>query len=1130
MSTSPLKWEIAEVPGNGSVTLEYTAKLAESKDLKNGDKVDNTAAIPSYYGIAKEDQKAEVEYVKYVGNESSVNLEVELPQLVLHKTAGPAAKPSEGALIGEPFQWNLQVENTSAKATAKGVDLLDKLPAGWKYVKGSAKLGGVAYGDPTSETHTNPGEEEELLWENVTDLAPKGSATLTFDAIPTTELIGAEGIFTNHATATGEDVSGKAGSKDGAYKSESSAQASLQTPPLTIEKTPDENEPAAEVIAGNTSAYTITVTNTGSAKATGISVTDLLDEGNVYTPGPGTGATAVPTTGFSEVGSPKSVTVGPETKTEAAWAITEIPAGKAVVITVPVAIESSVKDGTKLKDVATVTSQQQPVPTSNDGTLEVSREADLGIVKTQVAPTPPGKGVPGETVEYNLHVENFGPSDAEAVEVSDPIPTGTEFVSAEAPCALVGSEVLCRLPGELAAGESKDYKVQLKILSSTTATVVNKAKVTTATNEPAVGGKPNESTVETPVGPKASLTITKHVVGSSGPVLLGSTFEYELEVTNAGPSDAASVVVTDELPEEEELVEAAAPCEEGEPAEVVCPLAGLPAGESAKFHFTVKAIGIPAGGAKVVNVAEVGSSTENISGNNTGTAETEVLPAADLSIAKTAPATVEPNGELTYKLHVENHGPSIAHKVTVTDPLPAGVDFVAASEGCANASDTVTCTVQPAGELAVGATADFTVTVHVPYAMGGLPLVNTASVKGEEADPKTENDQSTVTTTVGPAADLAITKTMGKAEAGKPLIYTLAVTNKGPSASSAVTVKDTLPAGTTFKSAAPSQGTCSAAGQEVTCRLGGLASGGSAQVSITVEVGAAVTGTLKNTAKVEGPEPDPETANNESSVEGPVTPAAPSTPNLKVVKTASTSAPQVGTPFSYTVAVSNLSGAEAKNVKVVDTLSGPVKVLSIESESGKCEANGSKISCTIPSIAVGKTVRITYSVVAEEAGQLSNTASAQASNGEKAPANNHAVKSVKAKAGKAGKAGFTLTKTAAKKVVEGGKKVAFTITLHNGPTALVNAKVCDRLPAALVFVKAAGASFVKGEACWQKKYVAAHQTLKLHLTARAVRGFKPRKARNVASASAENAPGAKRAAATVRIKPAFAGAPGGVTG
>ena len=94
----------------------------------------------------------------------------------------------------------------------------------------------------------------------------------------------------------------------------------------------------------------------------------------------------------------------------------------------------------------------------------------------------------------------------------------------------------------------------------------------------------------------------------------------------------------------------------------------------------------------------------------------------------------------------------------------------------------------------------------------------------------------------------------------------------------------------------------------------------------------------------------------------------PTDPNLKVVKTADTSSPQVGAPFDYHVEVTNMSGGEAKNVKVVDTLNGPVKVTSIDAESGKCSAAGSTITCTIPSIPVGKTVHITYTVVAEAAG------------------------------------------------------------------------------------------------------------------------------------------------------------------
>jgi uncharacterized repeat protein (TIGR01451 family) len=136
------------------------------------------------------------------------------------------------------------------------------------------------------------------------------------------------------------------------------------------------------------------------------------------------------------------------------------------------------------------------------------------------------------------------------------------------------------------------------------------------------------------------------------------------------------------------------------------------------------------------------------------------------------------------------------------------------------------------------------------------------------------------------------------------------------------------------------------------------------------------------------------------------------------------------------------------------------------------------------------------------------------------------VKSVRAKDPKGN---FTLSKKASRQVVPGGKKVGFTIKLRNGAAALTDAKICDRLPDALVFAKAPGARYVNGEACWTKKFVAPHQVLKLHLVARAVKGYKSRRATNVATASAGNAK-RRSAAATVRIKPAFAGKPGGVTG
>jgi uncharacterized repeat protein (TIGR01451 family)/fimbrial isopeptide formation D2 family protein len=1126
-SGSSLTWVIPEIKAGKSVTLTYTAELLPSTEITNGETVENKAAVPHYFGLPEPEREEAKENREYKGPEKAKDLKVEVPQIEVVKTTGAEGDPDLAtAEVGVPFKWRVFVKNTAKVATAKAVDVEDVLPANWKYKAGSTTF--VAQGAVGLAAAGNPEESQltthqVLNWANVAELPAGAAVEVLFEATPSLEAAkeaakeaaehGTAPDVVNLAFGSFEDVTGATESGSGPYGGSDTAEAELLMPELTIEKTPD-GEPTA---AGAPAKYHILVEDIGTGPAHEVEVKDVLGKGQTFE------APAVSTPAFATETVEKDTPV--EGETTVVWTYPELAAAAKIEIEVPIKTLPSLSEGTKVSDVASVTSPQAPPPAPNEGSFTIKREADMSIVKTA-----PANATAGENIPYELHVKNNGPSDATGVEVTDPIPTGTQLARIEgSECAPVTEEeiikeVSCSL-GEMKAGEERVLKFEVEVASATITEVVNTAKVKAEQSDP--NHSNDESSVKTTIGTNAELII--HKAGPEHPVLLGNTFQYTLAVENQGPSDATAVKVVDPLPSQVEFVEAttsAGTCDNAPGGVLTCELGTLVAkGPITMITVTVKASEVGNFG----NKAKVESPTpEKDPTNNESEAPAEVLPAADLAITKTAPATVEPNGELTYELKVEDLGPSIAHHVVVSDPLPAGVEFVKASEGCTAAGDVVTCEVLPGDELEVGEPASFQVTVLVPFALGGSALTNTASVTAEEGDPHTENNSSTVTTEVGPAADLSITKTMGKAQAGQPLTYTLAITNHGPSESSAVTVKDTLPAGTSFKSAAPSQGTCSDSGQDVICQLGPLAAGASAQVSITVEVAATATGSLRNVATVEGPEPDPDKSNNESSVEGPIAPPVATAPNLRVVKTADTSTPQVGTPFDYHVAITNLSGGEAKNVKVLDTLNGPSKVLSIEAESGHCEANGTKITCTIPSIPVGKTVHVTYSVVAEAAGQLSNTASAQASNGEVAPANNHAMKKVKAKAAEA--ATFTLTKTAARKVVPGGKKVGFTITLRNGAAALTNAKVCDRLPAALVFVKAAGARYVNGEACWKKPYVAAHKVLRLHLIARAVKGYKSLRARNVATASAANAPQHRTAAATVRIKPAFAGAPGGVTG
>ena len=116
------------------------------------------------------------------------------------------------------------------------------------------------------------------------------------------------------------------------------------------------------------------------------------------------------------------------------------------------------------------------------------------------------------------------------------------------------------------------------------------------------------------------------------------------------------------------------------------------------------------------------------------------------------------------------------------------------------------------------------------------------------------------------SADLAVTKTDNPdpAPAGGPLVYTLIVNNNGPTTANNVTLTDTLPAGVTFQSATPSQGTCSGT-TTITCDFGAIFNGGTASVEILVVTSGA--GTITNTASVTADETDPVPGNNNVSID-----------------------------------------------------------------------------------------------------------------------------------------------------------------------------------------------------------------------------------------------------------------------
>jgi uncharacterized repeat protein (TIGR01451 family) len=119
----------------------------------------------------------------------------------------------------------------------------------------------------------------------------------------------------------------------------------------------------------------------------------------------------------------------------------------------------------------------------------------------------------------------------------------------------------------------------------------------------------------------------------------------------------------------------------------------------------------------------------------------------------------------------------------------------------------------------------------------------------------------------GPLADVSITKSgPTTVRPGTPIAYTITVTNGGLQTANNVVVTDTIPAGTTFISATPSQGTCSGT-STVTCNVGSLFLGNTATITLIVQAPAAPTSITNIATVTNTPEPDPNLANNTS---GPV--------------------------------------------------------------------------------------------------------------------------------------------------------------------------------------------------------------------------------------------------------------------
>lgn len=325
------------------------------------------------------------------------------------------------------------------------------------------------------------------------------------------------------------------------------------------------------------------------------------------------------------------------------------------------------------------------------------------------------------------------------------------------------------------------------------------------------------------------------------------------------------------------------------------------------YHFTSVSCASATGSVQVAQSEQV-SFPVTVGGSYTCTYTNTKSTA--ITVHKQGPTTATAGSNVTYTINWTVTGAPAATNAVITDPIPANMTFVSATNGGTLSTNTVTWNL---GNQTPGATGSVTLTLKIasPSASGTV-VTNTATFDTDQTDPASDSAATTVTS----AASLTITKTntvTAFVNPGAVVNYTVVVTNPASSTESAnaVTLTDVLPAGLTY---------ALGGGSTKTFSLGTIAPGASVITTYAANVSAKQkAGTYSNTATAKGSNVSTVSAISKVEVRIPVVLGATS-PSMTLTKSVDVAATNPGQLITYTMVVTNTAKGNATIVVLTDTL------------------------------------------------------------------------------------------------------------------------------------------------------------------------------------------------------------------
>jgi len=916
-------------------------------------------------------------------------------------------------VTGATSSFSIFVANTST-VSSMNVNASDTLPTGLTFVSATSSISGMTFSTTTNATGT-----QVVSWGSF-NIDPQSTTTITL----TVAVTGSPACGLQNTVNVDEFVNENNGSSHShSQVNEGPACTVLPAANLSIAKTVNGT---STIVSGNPVTYTITVKALGPATSTGVTATDAWSStGLTYvtsTPSLGTYASSTGLWKINDMASGTVATLNITGMTPSVTATTTITNWATV-------CESASSTNTNASTTASSTITVTPTiadlsmgktADATTSTVNVARTVNYlltvkafgpatstDVVATDTLPagvtyvtSTPSEGtttfsagtltwnipdmVPGTiattSVQTTVDATSTGPLTNWATVTESPLLTNTSTstasstITVENPACTSGCaststlviDVRGLLDGATSTVTVDDNGTSTDIMNVTssasailslgdayaiTATTTS-AGYTVATSSDCTGSFSSSTGVCTITFTPhiANLLITKSTVGNISTTTSSSTVTYVLTATASGPATSTNVTVTDNLPQYLEFV------------------TSTPSEGTTTFTASTTT-----SGTLIWTIPDMASGT-------IATTSVETIVSSS-----TPPDTVLTNWA-TVTEDETNTSTSTASSTITVNPTCTGSSCGGASkgtlainvQGLLNGATSTVIVSESGATLATiplgdGATSTV-LTVGDAYAVtatttaAGYPTPTLSGCSGSNF-----SAGATCTITFVPDADLSMGKTAdattSTVNVARTVNYLLTVKAFGPATSTDVVATDTLPAGVTYVTSTPSEGTTTFSAGTLTWNIPDMVPGTIATTSVQTTVDATSTGPLTNWATVtESPlltNTSTSTASSTITVENPATCVGGSCYDISVTKIASDPNPTGNEAITYTITVSNSGSTEADLLHVTDSLPSVLTLSATQSvtDSQGTVTNGGTLDWAVGSLVPGASATLKIPVV-----------------------------------------------------------------------------------------------------------------------------------------------------------------------